>query len=488
MGEVDLNLVSDTTAANGEGPIEGGLPGEPTLKRALGPFALTMIGVSSVVGAGIFVLSGVTAAQNTGPAITLSYVIAALGVLIVALCYSELAAMMPVAGSSYTYVRESLGLFPAWLIGWAMLLEYLVTASTVAVGWSGYLVGFLGHLGIVLPEKLTQVPITMSESMEFTVTGSYGNLPAVIATLALTGLLAIGVRETARFNAFLVFCKVSVIILVVAVGVFYIDPTLWEPFVPENNGQWGHFGWSGVARGAGLAVWTYTGFETISTCAQETKNPKRDLAIGMVATMAICTALYLSVSLVMTGLVSYKNLDVPDPILVALATLGDKWSWMLTVVSIGTLIGISGTLLFTLYPQIRVFYIMAVDKQMPASFAKVHPRFRTPIVATWFTGIVCSIVAFLVPLDVLSELVSMGTMLAFGSVCASVILFRRRQPDRDRPFKVPLVPFLPALGVLFCFGLMLNMARRSWIQLVAWMIIGAVIYLINRRKLGAKHS
>ena len=476
--------MSDTTAQNGEGLEPGGLPGEPTLKRALGPFSLTMIGVSSVVGAGIFVLSGVTAAQNTGPAITLSYVIAAMGVLIVALCYSELAAMMPVAGSSYTYVRESLGLFPAWLIGWAMLLEYLVTASTVAVGWSGYLVGFLAHLGIVLPVQLTEVPITMSESMEFTVTGSYGNLPAVIATLTLTALLAIGVKETARFNAFLVFCKVSVIILVVAVGVFYINPDLWQPFVPENNGQWGHFGWSGVARGAGLAVWTYTGFETISTCAQETKNPKRDLAIGMVATMAICTVLYLSVSLVMTGLVSYTNLDVPDPILVALATLGPQWGWMLTVVSIGTLIGISGTLLFTLYPQIRVFYIMAIDKQMPAAFAKVHPKYRTPVVATWFTGIVCSIVAFLVPLDVLSELVSMGTMLAFASVCASVILFRRRQPDRERPFKVPLVPFLPALGVVFCFGLMLNMARRSWIQLVAWMIIGAVIYLINRRRLG----
>jgi len=480
-----LNLVSEATAAGGEVVEGGGLPGEPSLKRALGPFALTMIGVSSVVGAGIFVLSGVTAAQNTGPAITLSYVIAALGVLIVALCYSELAAMMPVAGSSYTYVRESLGLFAAWLIGWAMLLEYLVTASTVAVGWSGYLVGMLGQMGIVLPEKLTQVPITMSENMEFTVTGSYGNLPAVLATLALTALLAVGVKETARFNAFLVFCKVSVIIMVVAVGVFYIDPALWHPFIPQNNGQWGHFGWSGVARGAGLAVWTYTGFETISTCAQETRNPKRDLAIAMVATMAICTTLYLAVSLVMTGLVSYTNLDVPDPILVALATIGPKWSGLLTIVSIGTLIGISGTLLFTLYPQIRVFYIMAVNKQMPKSFAKVHPKYRTPVVATWFTGIVCSIVAFLVPLDVLSELVSMGTMLAFGSVCASVIIFRRQQPDRERPFRVPFSPWLPGLGVVFCFVLMLNMAQRSWIQLIAWMIIGAVIYLFNRRKLGA---
>ncbi len=441
-----------------------------------------MIGVSSVVGAGIFVLSGVTAAQNTGPAITLSYIFAAVGVLIVALCYSELAAMMPVAGSSYSYVRESMGRFPAWLIAWAMLLEYLVTASTVAVGWSGYLVGMLGHAGMALPEQFTQVPITMTEQMDFAVTGSYGNFPAAIATLVLTALLAIGVKESARFNNVMASIKMTVIVAVVAVGIFYINPALWHPFIPANNGNWGHFGFSGVLRGAGLAVWTYTGFETISTCAQETKNPKRDLAIGMVATLAICTVLYLSVSMVMTGLVSYKDLDVGDPILVALASVGPQWSWLVTVVSLGTLIGISGTLLFTLYPQIRVFYIMALDKQMPASFAKVHSRYRTPIVATWFTGIVCSIVAFLVPLDVLSELVSMGTMLAFASVCGSVLVFRRQQPDRERPFRVPFSPVLPVLGMLFCGGLMLNMAQRSWIQLIAWMIIGALVYAYNHRK------
>jgi len=477
-----LSLVSESTAVDGKDVVGEHSGEEPTLKRALGPVTLTMIGVSSVVGAGIFVLSGVTAAQNTGPAITLSYVLAAVGVLIVALCYSELAAMMPVAGSSYSYVRESMGLFPAWLIAWAMLLEYLVTASTVAVGWSGYLVGMLGHAGMPLPEKFSQVPITMSEDMAFTVTGCYGNFPAAIATLALTAVLAIGVKESARFNNAMATIKMSVITMVVAVGVFYIKPELWTPFIPENNGNWGHFGFSGVLRGAGLAVWTYTGFETISTCAAETKNPKRDLAIGMVATLVICTILYLSVSLVMTGLVSYKELDVGDPILVALATIGPQWSWLVTVVSIGTLVGISGTLLFTLYPQIRVFYYMAVDKQMPASFAKVHPKYRTPIVATWFTGIVCSIVAFLVPLDVLSELVSMGTMLAFGSVCGSVLVFRKQQPDRERPFRVPFVPLVPIIGMIFCFGLMLNMARRSWIQLVIWMIIGALVYAYNHRK------
>jgi APA family basic amino acid/polyamine antiporter len=475
-----LNLVSETTASDGEGVVDGGLPGEPTLKRALGPVALTSIGVSSVVGAGIFVLSGVTTAQNTGPAITLSYTIAAIGVLIVALCYSELAAMMPVAGSSYTYVRESMGPLPAWVIGWAMLLEYLVTASTVAVGWSGNLVGMLGQMGVTLPDSLTQAPWSVSEALEGGVTGAYGNLPAALATLALTVLLSIGVKETARFNNFLVLCKISVLVAVVAVGVFYVNPDLWHPFIPENNGQWGHFGWSGVLRGAGLAVWTYTGFETISTCAQETKNPKRDLAVGMIATMAVCTVLYLAFSLVMTGLVPYPELNVSDPVLVAVDRIGPQWHWLAQLVSVGIMIGVSGTLLFTLYPQIRVFYIMAVDKQMPRSFAKVHPKFRTPYVATWFTGIVCAIVAFLTPLDILSELVSMGTMLAFSSVCASVILFRHQQPHRERPFRVPFSPVLPGIGVIFCLGLMLNMAPRSWVFLAGWLAIGAVVFLVSR--------
>ncbi len=479
----DLTLVSETTAVDGETGADGELADNPTLKRALGPFALTMIGVSSVVGAGIFVLSGVTAAQNTGPAITLSYSFAALGVLIVALCYSELAAMMPVAGSSYSYIRESMGRFPAWLIAWAMVLEYLVTASTIAVGWSGYLVGALGQIGLVLPEKFTQVPVSLSESMEFSVTGGFGNFPAAIVTLLLTWLLAIGVKESARFNNFVAMIKIAVILLVVGVGVFFLKPELWHPFIPPNEGRWGHFGWTGVLRGSALAVWVYTGFETISTCAQEARNPKKDLAIGMLSTMAVCTVLYLAVSLVMTGLVSYKDLDVSDPILVALRSLGEGWDWLLDVVSVGTLIGISATLLVTLYGQIRVFFIMAVDKQLPASFAKVHPRYRTPVTATWFTGIVCAIIALLLPIDVLSELVSMGTMLAFGSVCASVLVFRHQQPDRDRPFKVPFAPLVPALGVLFCFGLMTTMPARSWIQLVGWMVLGVLLY---RRNGGAK--
>jgi len=426
------------------------------------------------------VISGVTAAQNTGPAISLSYLFASIGVLIVALCYCELAAMMPTAGSSYSYISESLGRFPAWLIAWAMVLEYLVTAATIAVGWSGYLSGMLSHAGIILPEKLSQVPVSISNDLTVTFTGGYGNFPAAIFTLLLTGLLALGVKESARVNTIIALIKISVITAVVVVGAFYVDPSLWRPFIPENNGQWGHFGWSGVARGTALAVWVYTGFETISTCAQEARDPKRDLTIGMLATMAICTVLYLTVSLVMTGLVPSKDLDVADPILVALASIGPQWNWLLALVSIGALIGISATLLVTLYGQIRVFYIMAVDGQLPSSFARVHPKFRTPVAATWFTGIVCAGVAFLVPLDILAELVSMGTMLAFGSVCASVIMFRQTQPDRERPFKVKWSPLVPALGVLFCGGLMLSLPERTWIQLVLWMALGSLLYRKRR--------
>jgi APA family basic amino acid/polyamine antiporter len=439
-----------------------------------------MIGVSSVIGVGIFVVSGVTAAQNTGPAITLSYLFASMGVLIVALSYCELAAMMPVAGSSYTYISESLGRFPAWLIAWAMVLEYLVTAATIAVGWSGYLSGMLAKYGVVLPEKFSQVPVSLSDDLHLSLTGGYGNYPAAIFTLLLTGLLALGVKESARVNTIIALIKISVIIAVVAVGAFYVDPVHWEPFIPKNDGTWGHFGWSGVARGTALAVWVYTGFETISTCAQEARDPKRDLTIGMLATMAICTVLYLSVSLVMTGLVDSKDLDVADPILVALNSIGDQWGWLVALVSIGALIGISATLLVTLYGQIRVFYIMAVDHQLPESFARVHAKFRTPVVATWFTGIVCAFIAFVVPLDILTELVSMGTMLAFGSVCGSVILFRIRQPDRERPFRVPFSPWLPGAGVLFCAGLMASLPTRTWIQLVLWMTLGAMLYRRRR--------
>lgn len=473
-------MVSETTAVEIAGG-EGAASGPVSLRRVLGPFALTMIGVSSVIGVGIFVVSGVTAAQNTGPAITLSFFLASLAVLVVALCYCELAAMMPVAGSSYSYISESLGRFPAWLVAWAMVLEYLISVSAVASGWSGYLTGLLDTGGIHIPASFAHAPMTLTDNLDFSWTGDYGNFPAAIFTMLMTWILALGIRESANVNNFIALLKISVILVVVGVGAFYINPANWHPFIPPNNGEWGHFGMSGVMRGTAIAVWVYIGFETISTCAQEAKNPKRDLAIGMLATMAICTVLYLAISLVMTGLVPSSELNVPDPVVVALNALGPKWSWLVTLVSIGALIGISSTLLATLYGQIRIFYIMAADGQLPRSFAYVHPKYRTPTNATWFTGGVCAAIAFLLPIDVLAELVSMGTLLAFAAVCASVLVFRHLQPDRPRPFRMWWSPVLPGMGVLICLGLMTTMPLRSWVQLIGWMAIGAVLYRAKRK-------
>jgi APA family basic amino acid/polyamine antiporter len=435
-----------------------------------------MIGVSSVIGVGIFVVSGVTAAQNTGPAITLSFLLASLAVLVVALCYCELAAMMPVAGSSYSYVAESLGRFPAWLVAWAMLLEYLISVSAVASGWSGYLTGLLAKIGLGLSASVTHAPLTLDDHLAFSWTGDYGNFPAALFTLAVTGLLAAGIRESARVNNLVALLKIGVILVVVGVGAFYVDPANWHPFIPDNSGEWGHFGLSGMMRGTAIAVWVYIGFETISTCAQEAKNPKRDLAIGMLATMAICTVLYLAISLVMTGLVPSSRLGVPDPVVVALDAIGPQWSWLVTLVSIGALVGIGSTLLATLYGQIRIFYIMARDGQLPKSFALIHPRYRTPVIATWATGGICAAISFLLPIDMLAELVSMGTLLAFAAVCAAVLVFRHLQPDRERPFRLWGSPFIPALGVVICLGLMASMPLRSWVQLIGWMALGAGLY------------
>ena len=455
---------------------EEAAPGAVSLRRALGPFALTMIGVSSTIGVGIFVISGVTAARNTGPSITLAFLLASLAVLIVAICYCELAAMMPIAGSSYSYIAASLGRFPAWLVAWAMLLEYLISVSTVAVGWAGYFTGLFGQAGIPLPDRLTQAPISLSENLDFAWTGAWGNFPSAIWTLVMTAILAIGIRESAAFNNFVAVLKIGVVLAVVAVGSCFVDAANWHPFLPANSGDWGHFGVSGLMRGTSLAVWVYIGFETISTCAQEARNPKRDLAIGMLATLAICTALYLSVSLVMTGLAPSATLDVPDPILVALNHLGPTWAWFITAVSIGILIGTSSTLLATLYGQIRIFFIMARDGQMPRKFAKIGRRSRTPVVATWATGLICAAIGFLLPLDVLADLVSMGTLLTFAMVCAAVVILRRQQPDRERPFRIPWSPLLPGLGVVVCLGLMATMPPRSWVQLLGWMLLGALLY------------
>jgi len=448
----------------------------PTLRRALGPFALTMLGISAVIGVGIFVVSGITAAQITGPAITLAFFLASIAVLVVALCYCELAAMMPVAGSSYSYISEAMGRFPAWMVAWAMVLEYLISAAAVASGWSGYFARMAAKAGLPIPTSLTSAPFALSDDLDFSLTGGYGNFPAALFTLAMTWLLALGIRESARFNNVIALMKIGIILVIVGVGILYIDPANWHPFIPPNEGAWGHFGYSGLMRGTAIAVWVYIGFETISTSAQEARNPKRDLTIAMLATMAISTLLYIAMGAVMTGIVPSRELNVPDPILATLDHMGPRLAGLSALVGLFTLFGISATLLATLYGQIRVFYIMAKDGQLPAGFAYVHPRHRTPTTSTWVTGGLCAFLSFALPIDVLADLVSMGTLFAFASVCACVPLLRRKHPDWPRPFRLLWSPVLPALGMLTCLGLMASMPLRSWAQLGIWMCLAPLLY------------
>jgi APA family basic amino acid/polyamine antiporter len=451
------------------------------LRRVLGPFSLTMIGVGSTIGAGIFVMTGTAAAQWAGPGIVISFMFAGLACLLTGLCYAELASMLPVSGSAYSYANAAMGRKVAWLIGWCLILEYLVASSAVAVGWSGYAVDAMERLGFELSSTLTSAPIVLDASRHAVASGAVINLPAVLIVLAMTALLVIGTRESALANTLMVILKVGVILLVVLCGAFFVNPGNWEPFIPENQGEPGVFGWSGVLRATGVIFYAYIGFETISTCAQETKNPQRDLAFGILGSLFICTALYVATGLVVTGLANYTTLNVPDPIMVALDAGGPGLNWIKPLVSAGAIIGLASTILVTLYGQTRIFYTMAHDKALPATFGKVHPRFRTPHLSIWIAGIACAALAGLFPLDLLGELVSIGTLLAFGIVCIAVIVLRVKAPDMPRPFRVPLSPVLPALGALACLYLMYSLPADAWWRLLGWLTLGAVVFLLMRR-------
>jgi APA family basic amino acid/polyamine antiporter len=460
----------------------------PSLKRVLGPFSLTMIGVGSTIGAGIFVMTGTAAAQWAGPGIVISFMFAGFACLLTGLCYAELASMLPVSGSAYSYANAAMGRKVAWLIGWCLILEYLVASSAVAVGWSGYAVDAAERLGFELSTTVTSAPIVLNEARHAVASGATINLPAVFIVLAMTALLVIGTRESALANTLMVILKVGVILLVVLCGAFFVNPGNWEPFIPENQGESGVFGWSGVLRATGVIFYAYIGFETISTCAQETKNPQRDLAFGILGSLFICTALYVATGLVVTGLANYTTLNVPDPIMVALDAGGPGLNWIKPLVSAGAIIGLASTILVTLYGQTRIFYTMAQDKALPAAFGKVHPRFRTPHRSIWIAGIACAALAGFFPLDLLGELVSIGTLLAFAIVCIAVIVLRVKTPEAPRPFRVPLSPFLPALGALACLYLMYSLPADAWWRLLGWLALGAVVFLLMRRGSGAQPS
>ncbi len=461
---------------------EAGEEGQHTLRRSLTASNLVLLGIGAIIGAGIFVLTGTAAAQHAGPAIVLSFVLAGLGCLFAGLCYAEFASMIPIAGSAYTYGYATLGELLAWIIGWDLVLEYLFSASTVAVGWSGYVVAFLSRLGVHLPGSLTNAPLTLSDSHDLVATGAVLNVPAVGLVLLLTGLLVIGIRESAAVNNFIVYLKLLVVVLVIVFGASYVDPANWTPFIPEATGKPGEFGWGGITAGAGVIFFAYIGFDAVSTAAQEARNPQRDLPIGILGSLAVCTVLYILMALVMTGIAPYAELDVPHPVDVAVSKAGPALSWLAMIVDIGAIAGLGSVVLVMIMAQPRIFYAMARDGLLPQALGKIHPRYQTPYVATILTGVVAAVFAGLFPIGLLGELVSIGTLFAFVIVCAGVLLLRRQDPTMLRGFKTPLVPWVPSLGILTCGYLMYGLGTETWLRLMVWMAIGLAIYFLYGRK------
>ena len=452
------------------------------LKRALSATNLTMLGIGAVIGTGIFVLTGTAAANFAGPALVISFIISGIGCAFAGLCYAEFASMIPTAGSAYAYAYETLGRFIAWIIGWDLILEYLFGASTVAVGWSGYAVSLLRDIGINIPAQLTASPgtlVTVSGSPE-QITALF-NLPAFLIILAVTTLLVVGISESARFNNVIVFVKVAVVLAFIAFGAAYVNMDNCEPFIPPNTGTFGEYGWSGIMRASGVIFFAYIGFDAVSTVAQEAKNPQRDMPIGILASLFVCTVLYILVTLVLTGIVPYKELNVAEPIALGVDRAGSGLLWLRPLIKIGAIAGLSSVMLVMLMGQPRIFYAMAKDNLLPAGFAKVHPRFQTPYVTTILTGVVSATVAGFVPINILGELVSIGTLLAFVIVCVGIIVLRQRRPDLPRPFKTPLVPLVPILGALICFAQMIFLPGDTWLRLIIWMAIGLVIYFTYGR-------
>jgi len=461
---------------------EASIEDKGSLRRALGAMNLTMLGIGAIIGAGIFVLTGTAAANYAGPAIVLSFVLAGLGCLFAGLCYAEFASMIPIAGSAYTYAYATLGEFVAWIIGWDLILEYLFGAATVAVGWSGYFVAFLAKFGLVLPPAFTQAPLSVVGTHTLVRNpGGVLNVPAVLLVLVMTTLLVIGIKESARFNNVIVFIKVAIVFLVIGFGFMFVNSANWHPFIPENTGSFGNYGWSGIVRGAGVVFFAYIGFDAVSTAAQEAKNPQRDMPIGMLGSLAFCTVLYILMALVMTGLAHYTELNVPHPVDVALAKAGPGLAWLNYLVDVGAIAGLASVVLVMLMGQPRIFFAMARDGLLPAVFGKVHPRFRTPYVTTILTGAVAATVAGFFPIALLGELVSIGTLFAFVVVSAGVLVLRRREPNRVRPFKTPLVPLVPILGILICGYMMYGLPSDTWIRLAVWLVLGLVIYFAYGR-------
>ena len=444
------------------------------LRRSLGAFSLTTLGIGAVIGAGIFVITGTAAAQFAGPALVISMLIAGVGCAFAGLCYAEFASMIPVAGSAYTYAYATLGEIFAWIIGWDLILEYALGASTIAVGWAGNVQSFLQDFGLGIPAQWAGPPGSVVVLPGGATVHGVFNVPAALVVLAISMLLIIGIRESAGLNTVIVVIKVVVLLLFVAFGAAYINRANWHPFIPPNAGHFGEYGWSGVLRGAGVIFFAFIGFDAVSTAAQEARHPQRDMPIGIMVSLVICTILYVAVALVLTGIVKYTQLNVPAPIALGIDATGI--AWLKPIVKLGAIMGLTSTMLVMLLGQPRIFYSMSRDGLLPPLLGKIHPRFRTPYVTTAITGVVVALVAGLFPIAVLTQLTAMGTLLAFVMVCMGVLVLRRREPNLARPFKTPGMPWVPILGALICLAQMVGLPLETWARLVIWLVVGLAIY------------
>jgi basic amino acid/polyamine antiporter, APA family len=469
------------------------MKGENRLRRVLGPWSLTSLGVGCIIGAGIFVITGYAAHYKAGPALPVSFVVAGLACIFAALCYAEFASMAPVAGSAYTYAYATLGELFAWIIGWDLVLEYTVASASVAHGWSKYFQNFIGMFDLKVPHVLSTAPFDFDPGKGgFLSTGSWFDLPALLIVSILTIILIIGIKESSRFNNIMVAIKLAVVLLVIGAGVFYINKANWHPFAP--------FGWSGISifgktilgqtsadgapvgvmAGAAMIFFAYIGFDSVSTHAEEARNPQRDVPIGIISSLVICTILYIAVSIVLTGMVPYDQIDVNAPVAAAFQRVGLRWGQF--VISLGAVVGITSVMLVLMLSQPRVLLAMARDGLLPESFfGSIHPRFRTPWKSTIVTGILVGTMASFIPLGVLAELVNIGTLFAFIIVCAAVLVMRYVNPKAERPFRCPWSPLVPVLGVLFCLVLMFSLPAANWVRLGIWMVIGMFIYVFYGR-------
>ena len=452
------------------------------LKRALGPVQLIGLGIGIIIGAGIFVSTGTTAANFAGPGVTISYLIAGFGCALAGLCYAEFSSMIPVAGSAYSYTFATFGKFLAWLIGWDLILEYLAAASAVAVGWSGYFNGMMADFGIHLPAHLSTSPVVWNVDQTFGLSGAVMNLPAFFLILFLTALLVIGIRASATFNGIMVLLKLAVVFLVIGFGLQYVTMDNLTPFIPENTGTFGEFGWSGIARASGVVFFAYIGFDAVSAAAQEARNPQRNMPIGILGSLALCTVLYVLMCIVMTGVTPYTTLGVSKPVTVAVQAMGPQLSWLVPLVNFGATLGLATVVLGLLLGQSRIFYAMSRDGMLPAFFSKVHPNFRTPYLSTILIGLLAALLSAFLPENLLIELVAIGTLAAFVLVCLSVIILRKTHPDVPRPFRTPLVPIVPIGGMLVCFGMMAGLPLDTWIRFIGWGLLGLIAYFFYARK------